>query len=197
MPIQISKTVGEFFAYSGYRSCLSIYSYLDANYPGWTEDTVIDVLEWSEGLRSVGEASNVNYGFYRALNLTQSKEFIPWALAGLLAVTPVGYERLSSLLELKADIEDYILTPSVEKAEALGVVARSIRPDENVTADIYVANAFKAIAMALSSSALSGEIVGELGFSLVKAARFLSGADQDETNGSILTKLQQIIGVID
>lgn len=197
MAIQISKTVGEFFAYSGYRSCPSIYAYLDANYPGWTEDTVIDVLEWSEGLRAAGEASNVNYGFYRALNLTQCKEFIPWVLGQLLTHVDGQYSRKTDLEALKTDIEDFIAEPTLEKGDDLAGTAKDIRPEPGVMAETYVANAFKAVAAALAASAVSGAVVAALGFSLVKAARFLSDVDQLDTHNAILTKLQQIIGVVD
>lgn len=197
MAIQISKTVGEYFSYSGYRSCPSIYAYLDATYPGWTEETSIDVLEWSEGLRAAGEASNVNYGFYRALDAGQREDFIEWAIVQLLGHMPVGYARATELSELVTDIDGYLLAPTMEKAASLEASAKAIRPDTSVTADVYIANAFKAIAMALAVSAVSGETIAALGFSLVKAARFLSGVDQDETHGIMLTKLQKIIGVID
>lgn len=197
MAIQISKTVGEYFSYSNYRSCPAIYAYLDATYPGWTEETSIDVLEWSEGLRAIGEAGNVNYGFYRALNSNQMDQFIPWALAGLIAVAPVGYTRLSELLNLKSDIESYISDPSPAKEASLASSAMSIRPEPGSHAETYIANAFKSIAAALASGSVTGEVIGALGFSLVKASRFLAGADQTDTHNSILTKLQQIIGVID
>ncbi len=197
MATPISKTIGECFALSGGKSCKAVYDFIEATYPGWTEDTVIDVLAWTEGLRALGQSNAVNYGLYRGLTNAQAKQFINWALTQFITHTPDGYARKAAMITLKDDLADYIAAPTNPKKLALLVKAKAIKPSTDSHAELYVANAFKGITVAIANNAVTGDVLNELGHCLTRAASLLSSMTILEANDAILTKLQRILGVID
>jgi hypothetical protein len=197
MATPISKTIGECFALSGGKSCKAVYDFIEATYPGWTEDTVIDVLEWTEGLRALGQSSAVNYGLYRGLTNAQAKQFINWVLNQFISHTPDAYARKAAMITLKEDLADYISAPTNPKKAALLAKAKAIKPSTDSHAELYVANAFKGITVAVANNAVTGDVLNELGHCLTRAGHLVGGLTILQVNNAILTRLQTILGVID
>ena len=193
-PIQV--TIGVAFGYTGGKSCQAVYDYAEANYPGYTEDTTIDVLTWCEGLRAIGLSMHANHGLYHGLSVAQQKTFINWALTQIIAYTPAGYSRRAAMIQLKADLADYIAAPTVQKKNALLATAKAIKPVTSIPAEVYVANAFKGITNAVANNVVTGEIIRDLVRDLKQAAIRLNGLTSLQVEDAILTKLERIIGVV-
>lgn len=91
MATPISQTIGQLFSYSGGASCKSVYDLLDANHPGWNEDTSLDVLTYCEELRTAGIPWDANFGLIHALTTPQKAQFIAYILQKIIDITPLGY----------------------------------------------------------------------------------------------------------
>lgn len=197
MAIPMAKTIGEIFALSHFKSCKGVYDYLEANHPGWTEDTVIDVLTYTEGLRALNQSANAAYGIYNGLSNANQRIFVNWALNQFISHTPNAYPKKNDLIALKDALADYIQSPTAPKRNALLATAKALKPETNVDAEIFVLNAFKGITVAIANNLVNGEVLRELARNLARAGQKLSNLTIQEIHGAILTKLQQIIGVRD
>lgn len=197
MATPISKTIGELFGYSGFKSCKAIYDFADSAYPAWTEDTSVDVLAWTEGLRAINQSGNANYAIYRGLTNAQKQTFINWALTAMINHTPDSYPRKAAMITLKNEIADYMAAPTAPKRTNLLAKAKAIKPTTSSEAELLVANGLKGITVAVATNQVTGEVLQELGRSLNRAGARLAGLTVLEVNNAILTKLQQIIGIID
>lgn len=197
MATPISKTIGELFGYSGFKSCQPIYDFADSAYPSWTEDTVVDVLAWTEGLRAINQSNNANYAIYRGLTNAQKQTFINWALSAITNYAPDSYPRKAAMITLKNEIADYMAAPTAAKRTNLLAKAKAIKPTTSSRAELLVANAFKGITVAVATNQVTGDILEDLGRSINRAGARLAGLTILQVNNIILTKLQQIIGIID
>ncbi len=197
MAIQISKTIGELFAYSGGASCREVYNRLDAVLPGWTEDTVVDALAYLEDMRSIGQAGNANRGLYFALTAPMRLNFMAWALDQIILATPGSYTRKPAMVQLRADLADYVAAPTAQKRNAILATAKAIKPNTSIPAELFVGNAFKAVAKAIANNTVDGLVITELAKNLRHAGVALAGLSLAQIDDAILTQLEKIIGVID
>lgn len=197
MAVTITKTIGELFAYSGWRACKAIYDALDTSVPGWTEDTSVNVLTYSEGMRTIGQSANVNYSVYRYLSAPQRLNFLNWAFDQLILVTPANYPNKAAMATFKAAIVDCATAPTAQKQNNLRATAKAIKPDTSSNADLFVANAFKGVANAVANNAVTAEVVGDVAHNLVRASMRLAGLTSLQANDAILTQLQIVVGIRD
>jgi len=199
MATPISKTIEQLFSYSGGRSCSPIYNYLDAAYPGWTGDTVVDVLTFLEGARAVGQSGNVLHGISFFMSATQRKTYLAWASAQMLSLIPVGYPRLAALTALRADLVDYVTTPNAPKKIALLIKAKLIRPTAtgpSADAEMYLANAFKGLTVDIANDSIDGTTVISFSEGLAMASYRIGVITKGAAQGAMLTKMEEIIGLI-
>jgi hypothetical protein len=197
MAVPISKTIGELFEVSGGKSCKSTLDSLDVFLPGWTEDSVVDVLTYLEALRVRGEARNLNAGILNFLTVPQQKAFITWALDSLIQHTPAGYSRKAAMINLYGLLTDYINAPTAPKKANLLTIAKGIRPVTSSEAELHVANAFKGATYNVANNTVTGESLNDLARSLYRAGSSLAGVPVLTGAGVVLTQLEKIIGVID
>jgi hypothetical protein len=196
MATPISKTVGQLFIYSHGASCKEVYDLLDSLYPGWTEDTVIDALTWCEQARTAGAANNINFGILHGLTSPMQAQFINWAIAQIISYVPNGYSRKAAMITLQGKISDYLSAPTAGKKATLLSIAKAIKPDTTNATEMCVANIFKSVAAEVALGIISGRSLYELATQLRVAADLLGGIPRATTDGTILTQLETIIGVI-
>ncbi len=197
MATPISQTIGTLFSYSGGVSCREVYDRLDVVLPGWTEDTVVDALAYLEDMRSIGQAGNANRGLYFALTPPMRLTFMAWALDQIILLTPASYPRKPDMILLRAELADFVAAPTVAKRNALIAVAKAIKPNTAIPAEMFVANCFKGVTKAVANNTVDGLVITELARNLRNVGVALAGLTLNQADGAILTELERIIGVID
>lgn len=194
----ITKTIGELFQASGWgATCKSAQDLLDVAFPGWNEDTSVDLLTYDTAFRNAGLSSLCNYSYYRKLTGAQQKQYINWALGVFLTHVPDINPHKAAMVQLKLDLADYITAPTAPKKAALLATAKAIKPNTSDNVQLFVKNAFKGITVAVANNTVDGSVINEFSTCLKRAGQRLSSKTAVEMDDIILTKLEQIIGIID
>jgi len=210
MATPITLTVGQSRIASEGRTCEPILLGLPVLFPGgYTEDTTFDLLTYCEFFRARGQAANVNYAFYRVLvtpallalapgaMTNPDKRFINWGTNLIITHTPAGYARRAAMISLMNALVDYISVPTAAKRNAILATVKAIEPNPAQQAEMHVANSFKGIAYSVVTNNVTAHVLSDLGLSLVRAGEKLAGLPKIEVENVILTKMEQLIGIID
>lgn len=164
---------------------------------GWVPTDTVDVLTYMEAMYDRDDGYNTCISASRALSNTERRNFINWALDKIIEYTPDGYSRKAAMITLKNDLVDYVTTPTAPKKAALLSTAYAIAPVTSQDAEILVANAFKGITIAIANNTVTPTVMEHFTNSLMKAGVKLSGASTDTVVRAVLTKLEQVLGLID
>lgn len=203
MATPISRTIGQLFQLSGFgASCQPAYDLLDSVLPGWTEDTSVDLLTYDNYFRNAGLSGLCVYTYLRNLTLAQQKVYVNWAMTTFLSYVPDAFPQKAAMSQIQTDLIDYATTPTNAKKNALLATSKAIKPNTSNDSDIYARNAFKGIIYSVitavsASTPLSGSALNEFTTNLKRTGMRLTGKTSDQVSAVILTKLEQIIGIID
>lgn len=197
MAIPISKTVLQLFLLSGGGTCPEVLKFLDDSYPNWDERTVIDAYTWCEQMRNAGMPNNANLGIYRGLSSAQQNSFLSWLLSDLLSIVPEGYAQLPLLQQLNTNLNTLFANNTANNKTLVSNDALSITQDPDVKLDITLTDVFYRVGLIYGNGInLQASDLDYIGYKYMNSYRDILGVERDVSFGKILTKLEQIIGIV-
>jgi len=199
--VAISRTVEQIFANSDGSSCIVILNYLDAKHVGYDHTTSIDVLTFTEGLRTAGNAaSDVGmirmgyYGFFSEMTKAQKITYVLWAADKLISAIPPAYPRLAAIQQVRIDVGDYLVAPTTPKRNALLTKMRAIHLDQSEPKEMIFAHAFKIILARVILDTYPETSMRNIDRAVIRSGD-IDGVGRLVKVNESLTKLQEIIGV--
>jgi len=197
MAAPITKTWLEMQLLSGGSTCRKTKSKILPHYPGITDATVIDALEWCEFHRDEEIIRDALPGMVRLMSGAQKKTLIVWGLGRLQANLPVGWVRTPAIDAKIDEMIDLITAPTAAKRVAMQIFASDLDIDFSDVKDRHIADFMKRAA----NMAVAGEDdhadVSALMEDMFRAATRIAGLDKQVVLGAILTKMEKIHGIID
>ena len=188
------QQLDDFFASTPCRNTIDARNDFD---PSWEPGDSVDALTYIEAMYDRGDGHHTCMSIVRALDTNERKLFINWALNQIISLTPDGYSRKAAMIDLKDDLVDYVNAPTTPKKNALISTANAIKPITSQEAEVWVANGFRLITLAIAYNKVNGEVMERFYISLAKAALFVGGLTKDQIVRATLTKLEEILDLVD